>query len=434
MTTAKFDIDDDGKDHGFEFALGTTSDLKLRADPALDVQKTTFELFARIDGPDGFDIVELPYQTKVATSGPTSPLTITWPVSTGIYAFLIRCQINDGERLGANGQPEVVPEWTWEREAIYRLPSGQRPVCPSEQTQFDQYNGWTSAINDMAGAWGVGTVVGPNPSTIDAVATYGNGIGSTLLNNPLVRVLQTTGKVLLGANPPSGAGINLSNAQGVHSETVAPSAGSAQVLAVDPSNDLLIGENSNLADVYIRTKGGQQIALQIGAITKLAVTGTLVSTPNSLAIDTLGTGAATVGDVRLSKTGSIFGRNNALDNNVSMLSLSTDVVVVGDSTQAAGVALITASGSITANIGVTTELTVSASKVLVANELEVDGTFNHDGANYAVRNATPGPAASWTVTNGSTLRTFDADSVTINELADVVATMISDDVAQGHRA
>ena len=81
--------------------------------------------------------------------------------------------------------------------------------------------------------------------------------------------------------------------------------------------------------------------------------------------------------------------------------------------------LATASGDLT--------ITPSGSKVLMAKALEVDGAFDHDGSTFGVFGATPASrAAAYTVTNAITDRSFDADSTTIAELADVVATIIDD--------
>lgn len=65
-------------------------------------------------------------------------------------------------------------------------------------------------------------------------------------------------------------------------------------------------------------------------------------------------------------------------------------------------------------------------------EVEMDGALNHDGTTVGFYGVTPVVQSSaYTVTNGTTDRTYDADATTVNELADVVATLIADLKATG---
>ncbi len=64
--------------------------------------------------------------------------------------------------------------------------------------------------------------------------------------------------------------------------------------------------------------------------------------------------------------------------------------------------------------------------------IEIDGTLNHDGPNLGFRNQAPtGFPAAYTVTNFADTRVFDAAATTVDELADVMATMINDFITQG---
>jgi hypothetical protein len=64
--------------------------------------------------------------------------------------------------------------------------------------------------------------------------------------------------------------------------------------------------------------------------------------------------------------------------------------------------------------------------------LEIDGALNHDGTTVGFYGATPvAQSSAYTVTNGTTDRAYDADATTVNELADVVATLIADLKATG---
>lgn len=71
--------------------------------------------------------------------------------------------------------------------------------------------------------------------------------------------------------------------------------------------------------------------------------------------------------------------------------------------------------------------------LFVANELEVTNTLNlagdinHDGSNIGFFGTAPAPQVSaYTPTNVSTDRSFDADSTTLAEVADVLGTLIGD--------
>lgn len=68
-----------------------------------------------------------------------------------------------------------------------------------------------------------------------------------------------------------------------------------------------------------------------------------------------------------------------------------------------------------------------AGKATLAGELEVNGNLNHDGSNIGFFGVTPAArAAAYTLTNVSTDRAFDADSTSLDEVADVLGTLIAD--------
>jgi hypothetical protein len=69
---------------------------------------------------------------------------------------------------------------------------------------------------------------------------------------------------------------------------------------------------------------------------------------------------------------------------------------------------------------------------LFSDDVELDGALNHDGTTVGLYGVTPvARSSTYTVTNGTTDRTYDADATTVNELADVVATLIADLKATG---
>jgi len=90
----------------------------------------------------------------------------------------------------------------------------------------------------------------------------------------------------------------------------------------------------------------------------------------------------------------------------------------------------TAAGGIT--FGTDTTLYRSAADTLktddklhVVGELELDGALNHDGTTFGLFGAAPATQSTgWSVSNVTTDKTFDANATTVNELADVVGTLI----------
>ena len=66
-------------------------------------------------------------------------------------------------------------------------------------------------------------------------------------------------------------------------------------------------------------------------------------------------------------------------------------------------------------------------KLYVALELEVDGALNHDGTTVGFYGVAPTTrAAAYTPTNVVADRAYDANATTVDELADVVGTLIAD--------
>lgn len=64
-------------------------------------------------------------------------------------------------------------------------------------------------------------------------------------------------------------------------------------------------------------------------------------------------------------------------------------------------------------------------KLSTAGEVEINGDLNHDGTNIGLHGAALVPRnTGWAVTNVTTTKTFDANAVTLDALADVVGTLI----------
>lgn len=64
---------------------------------------------------------------------------------------------------------------------------------------------------------------------------------------------------------------------------------------------------------------------------------------------------------------------------------------------------------------------------MLLNDIEIDGALNHDGAGVGFFGTAPAvQAAAYTPTNVAADRSYDANATTVNELADVLGTLIAD--------
>jgi hypothetical protein len=74
-----------------------------------------------------------------------------------------------------------------------------------------------------------------------------------------------------------------------------------------------------------------------------------------------------------------------------------------------------------------TDLVITAANVRTTAALEIDGALNHDGATAGFFGTAPAAqAAAYTPSNVTADRSYDANSTTIDELADVLGTLIAD--------
>lgn len=85
------------------------------------------------------------------------------------------------------------------------------------------------------------------------------------------------------------------------------------------------------------------------------------------------------------------------------------------------------------NFSATTMFSVSsAGKIYTADEIEIDGNLNHDGANIGLFGATPSAQSTgWAVTNVTPDKVYDADATTLDEVSDVLGTLITELLAKG---
>lgn len=85
-----------------------------------------------------------------------------------------------------------------------------------------------------------------------------------------------------------------------------------------------------------------------------------------------------------------------------------------------------ATGDVGFGITPTSPLHVSG-KIHTTSEIEIDGNLNHDGMNIGFFGIAPvAQVAAYTPTNVTTVRSYDADSTSVEELADVIGTLIAD--------
>lgn len=64
---------------------------------------------------------------------------------------------------------------------------------------------------------------------------------------------------------------------------------------------------------------------------------------------------------------------------------------------------------------------------LIDGDIEIDGSLNHDGGKIGFFASTPTVQASaYTITNLTIDKTFDADSTTVAELADIIGSLFVD--------
>lgn len=179
----------------------------------------------------------------------------------------------------------------------------------------------------------------------------------------------------------------------------------------------IIGRAISTTSIDVQLQSGDAPALTPGRV-DVYVDNTSI-TP-ALTVEQDGTGDATI---RLLLTaGQAF--SIGIDNG------DADKFKISDNSGGVGTndrIVIDASG----NVGIGTSspgspLEVSG-KIHTTGEIEIDGDLNHDGSNIGLFGATPVPqVAAYTPTNVTATRTYDADSSSVDELADVIGTLIAD--------
>jgi len=163
--------------------------------------------------------------------------------------------------------------------------------------------------------------------------------------------------------------------------------------------------------------GDTPLNLSGGALT--AGTGTFSGSNVAIGINPSGTGT-----LRLPNTGNVYFRDaaNTLDR-AALEFTAGDVLIVGSGSAPTQVSALTTLELLT---GGTARVTVTDTTLTIA------GALDHDGSTVGFYTVAPvARSTGWAITNDTTERTFDANATSIDELADVVATLIRDVAATG---
>lgn len=163
MATAKFSINADTADQGFDADVDDVLLLRLKPLPVAGVSTVLYQVFA----PDAFSyelgIARNPPRASPgapvlslvgATTGQSvSPVAVDGTVSvtlphTGSYSWIVRCIVNGGMVALPDGRTVVDPTLVHERMISIRDANGLRAVVPTETTQYSD-DGWVGAFEEL---------------------------------------------------------------------------------------------------------------------------------------------------------------------------------------------------------------------------------------------------------------------------------------------
>lgn len=143
----------------------------------------------------------------------------------------------------------------------------------------------------------------------------------------------------------------------------------------------------------------------------------------------LGPGGATAPNVKLYHGGTdILKTDDTLQAVLDIVARlgAANQVQIGTVTSGAGIA-IGNDGTRVEFIREAADIAQIPDKLHLVGELELDGALNHDGSTVGFYGVAPAArSAAYTASNVSTDRTYDANNTTVNELADVLGTLIAD--------
>lgn len=115
--------------------------------------------------------------------------------------------------------------------------------------------------------------------------------------------------------------------------------------------------------------------------------------------------------------------NPLADESYLVMALSGDLSNERKLTAGIGVAL--ADGGAGGNATISIGQAVETNSNVQFNSVEIDGDLNHDGSNVGFFGTAPAAQSTgWSASNVTPDKSFDADSTSIDELADVLGTLI----------
>ena len=194
-------------------------------------------------------------------------------------------------------------------------------------------------------------------------------------------------------------------------EVIDSSRNLVNVVALTMTGDLTVDTNTLFVDASENDVG-------IGTTTPfVSIAGVISPAINGLEIEKTGSGAALVIDSDTSSN-IYFGDSGATaDSKIVNFNFgdTSNVLIIRTINDSNGVAR--------------TIMTMAADtgKVTITAETELDGDLNHDGSNIGFFGVAPAVRASaYTASNVTTDRSYDADSTSTAELADILGTLSSD--------
>jgi hypothetical protein len=163
MADAKFRINGDASDQGFDATNGVTLSLQLKNLPLAGVSTVVFQVFSATLFDDELGISRNPPRASPgapvlsligATTGQSvSPAALDGVVTvdlpgSGSYSWIVRCTVNGGMATLADGR--VVPDsaLVHERMISIRDANNLRAIVATETTQYSD-DGWAAALEEL---------------------------------------------------------------------------------------------------------------------------------------------------------------------------------------------------------------------------------------------------------------------------------------------
>jgi hypothetical protein len=163
MPDARFTINADSSDQGYDATALEVLTLRLKTLPVSGVSTVLFQVF----DPTGFD-ADLGIGANPPRSSPGAPLltlvgatsgqavspasvdgavTITMPGTSG-HSHIVRCIVNGGMGTLPDGRTGPLPHLVHERMIVVRDDNDLRAVVATETTQYDD-DGWAGAFDEL---------------------------------------------------------------------------------------------------------------------------------------------------------------------------------------------------------------------------------------------------------------------------------------------